>query len=171
MDETTLSLHPPLRACWTKRGQQKRISTPGQQKTYHVIGAYDWLDNTVTWISAQRKNSATFIAFLEHLLLERYRNQAVVLVLDNASFHRSGAALAALSLFEHRVGVFWLPPYCSTLNPVERFWRHLKDRTCVNKLFPNMEHLVAAVERELSAQNDQDNPQRFLISNDIPQFT
>lgn len=151
-----------------KRGQQKRVSTPGQQVRHHVIGAYDWLDDTVTWVAAKRKNSATFISFLEHLLLEQYPDQTVVLVLDNASFHRSGAALAALSLFEHRVGVFWLPPYCSTLNPIERFWRHLKDRACVNKLFPHMAHLVAAVERELSAQNDYDNPDRFRLSNDIP---
>ena len=151
-----------------RRGQQKCVSTPGQQVRHHVIGAYDWLDNTVTWIAAERKNSATFIQFLEHLLLEMYPNDVVVLVLDNASFHRSGAALAALSLFEHRVGVFWLPPYCSTLNPIERYWRHLKDRVCVNKLFPHMAHLVAAVERELSAQNDYDNPDRFRLSNDIP---
>jgi transposase len=150
-----------------RRGQQKCVSTPGQQVRHHVIGAYDWLDNTVTWIAAERKNSATFIQFLEHLLLEMYPNDVVVLVLDNASFHRSGAALAALSLFEHRVGVFWLPPYCSTLNPIERYWRHLKDRVCVNKLFPQMAQLVAAVERELSVQNDQTNPDRFRFSSDI----
>ena len=150
-----------------KRGQQKRVSTPGQQVTHHVIGAYDWSDNTVTWIAAKRKNSATFISFLEHLLLQQYPDQAVILVLDNASFHRSGAAMAALSLFEHRVGVFWLPPYCSTLNPIERYWRHLKDRVCINKLFPHMDDLVNAVDRELSAQNDPNNPDRFLLSNDI----
>ena len=32
--------------------------------------------------------------------------------------------MAALSLFEHRVMPVWLPPYCSDLNPIERFWRH-----------------------------------------------
>lgn len=151
-----------------KRGQQKRVSTPGQQVTHHVIGAYDWQDNTVTWIAAKRKNSATFISFLEHLLLEQYPDQAVILVLDNASFHRSNAAMAALSLFEHRVGVFWLPSYCSTLNPIERFWRHLKDHVCINTLFPHIDDLVEAVERELAAQNDPDYPKRFLLSNDIP---
>lgn len=147
-----------------KRGEQKRIPTPGQQQHAHVFGAYDWVDDTVTWTIANRKNSAAFIAFLEHLLVERYPNDVVVLVLDNASIHKSAASLAALSLFEHRVWVFWLPPYCSTLNPIERFWRHLKDQVAANKLHPNMETLLAAIEKQLAVQNDLDNPDRFMFS-------
>ena len=171
MDETTLSLHPPLRACWMKRGQQKRIATPGQQASHHVLGAYNWHDDTVTWTTAARKNSQSFVAFLEHLLVEQYPDQVVVLVLDNASFHKSAAALAALSLFEHRLWPLWLPPYCSTLNPIERFWRHLKDQVCVNKLFPCLNSLVAAVERTLATQNDLANPHRFSFLKRIPEFT
>jgi hypothetical protein len=144
-----------------KRGQQKRISTPGQQATHHVLGAYNWSDDTVIWTTAARKNSQSFVAFLEHLLIEQYPDQVVVLVLDNASFHKSAAALAALSLFEHRLWLFWLPPYCSTLNPIERFWRYLKDQVCVNKLFPCLTTLVAAVEHALRAQNDPSNLHRF----------
>jgi transposase len=144
-----------------KRGEQKHIPTPGQQRTHHLIGAYEWGADQVTWLTVKRKNSESFISFLEHLLLGRYREQAVILVLDNASFHKSAAALAALSLFEHRVRVFWLPPYCSTLNPIERFWRHLKDQVCINKLFPNMEHLIQAVEKHLNAQNQSKNSKRF----------
>ena len=164
MDETTLSLHPPLRACWMKRGEQKRIPTPGQQRHYHVLGAYDWTDNTVTWTTCRRKNSDAFIAFLEHLLVERYPDDVIVLVLDNASIHKSAASLAALSLFEHRVWVFWLPPYCSTLNPIERFWRYLKDRVAANKLHPDMETLLAAIEKQLAAQNNPDYAERFTFS-------
>ncbi|KAB2904000.1 MAG: hypothetical protein F9K27_11200 [Anaerolineae bacterium] len=31
-----------------------------------------------------------------------------------------------MSLFEHRVQVFWLPQYCPELNIIERFWMHLR---------------------------------------------
>lgn len=164
MDETTLSLHPPLRACWMKRGVQKRIPTPGQPQRYHLFGAYNYADDTVTYRSVKRKNSESFIAFLEQLLVEQYPDDAVVLVLDNASYHTSAASLAALSLFEHRVWLFWLPPYCSTLNPIELFWRHLKDKACANKLFPNLADLIATVEHHLRAQNDLHNAKRFSIS-------
>jgi len=164
MDETTLNLHPPLRACWMKRGEQKRISTPGQQRSHHLFAAYNWGNDTVTWQAAERKNSEHFIAFLEHLLVKHYPTGPVVLVLDNAPYHKSAAALAALSLFEHRVWAFWLPPYCSTLNLIERFWRHLKDTVCVNKLFPNMLELLTSVQTCLLTQNDLSNSHRFSFS-------
>lgn len=163
MDETILSLHPPLRACWMKRGRQKRIPAPGTQRRHHLFGAYLYGEDTLCWTSAERKTSQAFIEFLEHLLLETYPERQFILVMDNASIHKSKASLAALSLFEHRLQVIFLPPYCSFLNPIERYWRHLKDRVCVNKLFPDMEELRQAVECELQAQNQLDNPQRFSL--------
>jgi len=164
MDETILSLHPPLRACWMRRGQQKKIPTPGIQKRVHVFGAYRWEDDTLTWITAERRNSLSFIAFLEHLFIERYPTGFFILVLDNASFHKSAASLAALSLFEQRVKVIWLPPYCSTLNPIERFWLYLKDQVCINKLFPNLDDLRQAVEDQLASHNSCKGSKRFTFS-------
>jgi putative transposase len=147
-----------------KQGEQKRISTPGQPRSHHLFAAYNWGNDTVTWRATERKNSEHFIAFLEQLLVKHYPTGPVVLVLDNAPYHKSAAALAALSLFEHRVWVFWLPPYCSTLNLIERFWRFLKDSICVNKLFPTMTDLLTSVQTCLCAQNDVANPHRFTFS-------
>ena len=148
-----------------RRGQQKAIPTPGTQQAHHVFGAIDWQDESVTWTTAQHKTSLTFISFLERLLVERYPTGRVVLVLDNASIHKSTVSLAALSLFEQRVMVFWLPPYCSTLNLIERFWRHLKDQVCVDTLYPCIQQLTSSVERELSAQNNPAYSERFVFSN------
>jgi len=88
-----------------KIGQQKRIpaTRPGTKPHRHVFGAYEWLEDMVTWTIAEKKNSETFIAFLEELLVKKYPTGRIVLVLDNASYHKSGSALAALSLFEHRL--------------------------------------------------------------------
>jgi hypothetical protein len=155
VDETTLTLDPPLRACWMKVGQQKRIpaTRPGIKQKRHVFGGYNWVKDTVTWTMAETKNSSHFIRFLEHLLVKKHPTGRVVLVMDNASYHKSAPALAALSLFEHRVLVIWLPTYCSDLNPIERFWRHLKDLACANKLQDSIEEVVSAAERILTAQN------------------
>lgn len=169
MDETTLSLDPPLRACWMKIGQQKRIpaTRPGTKPHRHIFGAYEWLQDTVTWTIAEKKNSETFITFLEELLIKEYPTGRLVLVLDNASYHKSGSELAALSLFEHRLMTIWLPPYCSDLNPIERFWRHLKDLACANKLEDNIENVVKATEKFLNAQNDPASDLRFYISKNL----
>ena len=163
MDETTLSLHPPLRACWMKRGQQKCIPTPGVQQRMHLFGAYRFEEDSLVWKTARHKNSQEFIEFLEHLFVECYPTGHFILVLDNASIHKSAASMAALSLFEHRVTVIWLPAYCSELNPIERFWRYLKEQVCVNKLYPDMDELVQAVTDQLERQNDFDRADRFCL--------
>jgi transposase len=169
MDETTLTLDPPLRACWMKLGQQKRIpaTQPGEKQKRHVFGAYNWKRDTVTWTVAKTKNSATFINFLEELLVKDYPTGRVVLVMDNASYHKSASSLAALSLFEHRVMLVWLPPYCSDLNPIERFWRHLKDLACANKLQDSIEEVVASAEKILKEQNLSASALRFLLSKNL----
>lgn len=146
-----------------KRGQQKCIPTPGIQQRMHLFGAYRFEEDTLVWKAARRKNSQAFIEFLEHLFVECYPTGHFILVLDNASIHKSAASLAALSLFEHRVTVIWLPAYCSELNPIERFWRYLKEQVCINKLYPDMAELVRSVIDQLERQNDCSRIDRFCL--------
>lgn len=169
MDETTLSLEPPLRACWMKRGEQKCVPAvrAGSKQHQHIFGAYNWRSDRISWTMAKTKNSACFIAFLEHLLVDAYPTGRVVLVMDNAAYHKSAPSLAALSLFEHRVRVIWLPPYCSDLNPIERFWRHLKDLACANKLQDHIEGVVQATAKILKGQNNPTSTLRFYVSKNL----
>ena len=152
-----------------KIGEQKRIpaTRPGEKQKRHVFGGYNWLKDTITWTTAQTKNSVAFIDFLEELLVKNYPTGRVVLVMDNASYHKSASALAALSLFEHRVMFVWLPPYCSDLNPIERFWRHLKDLACANKLQDNLDAVMQSTERILTKQNLSTSTLRFQVSKDL----
>lgn len=170
MDEVTLSLEPPLRACWMKQGQQKRI--PANVATHptpcrHIFGGYDWGQDTLTWTTTSHKNTDSFIAFLEELMLHRYPEASVILVLDNVSYHKSAPALAAMSLFEERLEVFWLPPYCPELNLIERFWRYLKDQACANHLEDHIDKVLANAEAVLSRQNDLTADHRLLFSKDL----
>ncbi len=140
------------------RGQQKRIHAfTVSERSFHLIGALHWRSDQVFSQAVEWKNSRTFIQFLEYLLVECFPTQKVVLVMDNASYHRSRTVQAALSLFEPRVRVFWLPKYCPTLNPIERFWRHLKDLACANKLDLSLENLATRVNTILDYQNSPDH--------------
>lgn len=164
-----MSLEFPVRKCWMKRGQQRRLpAANGPQSFQHVLGALNWQTNQVSWQLAEVKNSETFIAFLEHVLVEQYPTSSLVLVMDNAPYHHSAAVQAALSLFQHRLVVFWLPPYCPTLNPIERFWRHLKDVALANHLFPSISALIANLTHVLSAQNDPAHPLHLSFANFFP---
>lgn len=148
-----------------QRGQQTRIATPsGPQSFHHIIGALDWRTAAVSYTITTVKNSQTFIKFLEYLMTNCYPTGGVVLVMDNAPYHRSAAVKAALSLYEHRLLVFWLPPYCPTLNIIERFWRHLKDTATANKLFLTIENLLTNLEQILIAQNQVEHPLRMSLN-------
>lgn len=152
-----------------KVGQQKRIPATqmGSKQRWHIFGGYNWLKDTITWSAAATKNTTTFLEFLEELLIRQYPAGSVVLVMDNVSYHKSAPALAALSLFEHRVRVIWLPPYCSDLNPIERFWRFLKDLACANHLEDHMEDVIRQAEIILSHQNDPVCNYRFHVSKNL----
>lgn len=157
-----MNLHTPLRKCWMRRGQQKRLpAAPGPQAFHHVIGALDWATERVATTIVQVKNSQTFIEFLEYIMTDCYPSGGVVMVLDNAPYHRSAQVQAALSLYEHRLLPFWLPPYCPTLNPIERFWRHLKDTATANTLFLTISALLDNLLKVIDAQNQPAHPLRM----------
>lgn len=90
----------------------------------------------------------------------------IVRVLDNASYHPSKEAKAPLAFYEDDgLIACWLPPYCSDLNPIERFWLHLKGFACANKLFASVSALVDSVRLCLLNQNDRTGSNRFLFLN------
>lgn len=147
-----------------KRGQQKRIPAPGAPQWHHLIGAYNWRTDALIYMTCAQKNSLHFCAFLEYLMQTIPDDRPVVLVLDNASYHHSAVSEAMLAYYENRSMTMWLPPYCSDLNPIERFWRHLKDKACANRLFKSIAEVVDSVDKVLTCQNDLTHPDRFLFS-------
>jgi transposase len=148
-----------------KRGEQKRIPVPAD--THHrayVFGALDWLTTTVSYQLYDHANTDAFLAFLEHVVVDEHPDQRLVLVMDNASYHKGTLTRAWFSLVEHRVLVLYLPAYCSHLNPIERFWLYLKDTICIDKLFGTFSELLAALDLQLQQQNDCSSSDRFTFS-------
>jgi transposase len=159
-----VSLHPVLRRCWTKRGQRKTIPAPGSPCDTHTFGAYNWRDAHVSCQTQDRKNSESFIEFIEYIMLDEYPDVKVIMVLDNASYHRSRASMAALSVFEDRLQVVWLPKYCPFLNAIERFWLHLKTLAAANRLHHTMDELIQALHDVIFNQNQPDHPDRLVFA-------
>ena len=161
VDETSVSLHPILRRCWMKRGQRQTIPAPGSPRYTHTFGAYNWRAGRGSYQTKDRKNSDSFIEFIEHIMLAEYPDVKVIMVMDNASYHRSYASMAALSLFEARLHVVWLPTYGPFLNAMERFWLQLKTLAAANRLHRHMDDLIQAIDDTISNQNQPDHPDRL----------
>ncbi len=145
-----------------KRGQQKRIQTPGRNKWQHVFGALNWRTNKLIYQVAEKKNTTSFCEFLEHLIAEADTNRPIIYVLDNASYHHSKISEAMIAYFEDVAVPIWLPVYCSDLNPIERFWKHLKGTACANRLFKHVQEVVDSVVNVLENQNDLTSTTRLV---------
>lgn len=147
-----------------KRGRQKRIPAPGPACWHHLFGAYNWRTDEVMIMPAAKKNTESFCHFIQLLMAWAPQDRPVVIVLDNASYHHSYASEALLAFYESQATVFWLPPYCSDLNPIERFWKYLKEKACANRLFKSIVEMIDSVDKVLTIQNDLSHSERFLFT-------
>ena len=148
-----------------KRGVQKTCPAhSGYREQTHLIGGLDWATDQVHVLAVERKNSTTFSAFLEWLCLDVYPDQPLLLVLDNVSYHRSATFMALLSLLQPRVQLLWLPKYSPDMNPIERFWLHLKNPVYANRLFSSLAHLLEHIQLWLCFQNCLSHPNRLSFA-------
>ncbi len=137
-------------SCWTKRGSQRRVATPGQNQKRYGFGAVDWMTGQVLYQIGERKNSATFCQLIDEIC-HRYRamvegQRRVVLVLDNYGIHHSRQSRERLEREGSWLTVCWLPTYAPQLNPIEMLWKHVRRRVTHNHLYSSTEALVEAVE-------------------------
>ena len=163
LDECDIHLMPILRSMWMLRGrgQQTEIPTPGMNCKQSLFGALEW--DTGRWVYevTERKRSVEFIAFMEKLQLS-YPGKALMLVLDNATIHKSKAVMEWLR--EHPgVQLLYLPTYSGHKhNPVEKVWWRLKSQVAANQLHQDIDALVASVHQFFASFTPQ--AARHLIS-------
>jgi len=115
----------------------------GPHQTRTVFGALDYGSGRVCWQIQPRKGGAAFAAFLEDVA-QTWPDDHLVLVLDNASYHRSPVVKAWWAAQEGRITPFWLPVYCPHLNLIERVWRFLKQKLACHRFWNDVAGLEAA---------------------------
>lgn len=85
-------------------------------------------------------NTQVFNTWLEEMLVPDLVPGKVV-ILDNASFHKSTRTIELIEAAGCRV--LFLPPYSPDYNPIEHFWHKLK--SAVKKLLPVCEDFQSAI--------------------------
>ena len=141
-DELEIHRHPALTRMWAPVGQQPEVPAPGQNQKKVVYGGVDYKTGRLTYTLADSKCGVSFLAFLTALLLA-YSGKKIRLVCDNGRFHTK-AVKAFLEEHREQIEVYWLPPYCPSLNLIERLWGHLKRTVIANVLYVTLDDLVAA---------------------------
>jgi transposase len=137
---------------WTFRGKRAEVPAAGANRRTCIYGAFNYRTGQVHYLVHPKKNSQQFNEFLRQLL-EAKRDRLVVLVLDNASYHRTRKTLDLLAEHEGHVFVVWLPKYSPQLNAIEGLWGYLKRSALNNYFFGTIDKLEKAIIRALDEIN------------------
>jgi len=164
-DEVEIHRHPALTKMWAPVGTQPEVPAPGQNEKKVVYGGIDYATGKITYTLAATKSGFNFLAFLI-ALATAYADRKVRLVCDNGSFHYTKAVKAWLDANRDKVEIFWLPPYCPSLNLIERLWGHLKRTVLANVLFKDIDDLVTAFRRGVGKINGHREKMAFIFDHD-----
>jgi hypothetical protein len=96
--------------------------------------------------SKTRRMQEAFAHHLRHIgqVYPEHKYKEVVILIDNAPWHRGQPIDAALSANPH-LKFKRLPSYSPQLNPIERFWKKLRRRATHNRLFDTMTDLKQSI--------------------------
>ena len=135
--------------CWVRRGERKRVPyEPPQGRRYNTMALYvpEGPDAAFDWCGTTSRHFDA--ADLLHFLGQRPKTAVpLVLVLDNASFHRNTAVRRALpDLRARNVYLYFLPPYSPELNPIEPLFRAVKHLDLPERRYATAADLEAAVD-------------------------
>jgi len=164
-DEMEVHRHPTLTRMWGAVGQQPQIPAPGKNEKRVVYGGVDYANGRITYTIAKTKSGQNFLAFLI-TLVSAYAGRKIRLVCDNGRFHQTKAVRQWLTTHRDQIQVFWLPPYCPSLNLIERLWGHIKRTVLANVLFVTMDDLVAAFRRGVARISGHRNKMDFIFNHD-----
>jgi len=164
-DEVEIHRHPALARMWAPVGTQPEIPAPGKNEKEVVYGGVDFATGRITYTIAKTKSGTNFLAFLV-VLVAAYAGRKIRLVCDNGRFHHTKAVQEWLEAHRDQITIFWLPPYCPSLNLIERLWGHIKRTVLANVLFKNLDDLVAAFRRGVGRINGHRNKMGFMFDHD-----
>lgn len=138
-DETALREFPPLRAAWSRRGEQAAVTVSGRNARRTVFGALNAASGELVRAVRERSRTADAVAFVEALGAVR-PGVPKLLVWDNAPPHHPGLVKEAARAAG--VELAFLPFRSPELMPLEDLWRGLKGEVAANRCYATMEELA-----------------------------
>jgi transposase len=120
-DESRCGLLPIIRQRITAKGVQPVLKTNFEHESFYLFGAVEPVTGEQFILELPHLNTANFQLFVDHFSRQDPASFHLFLA-DNATFHTAKSLQMPAN-----VGLLFLPAYSPELNPIERFWRDLKD--------------------------------------------
>jgi transposase len=110
---------------WAPRGKRCYAQKKGERKArYNIVAALNLNLLFAPLIFEGHSNTPVYETYVERVLAPALR-PGMVVVIDNASFHKSKKVIALIEAVNCRV--IFLPPYSPDFNPIEHHWTAVKN--------------------------------------------
>jgi transposase len=138
-------------------GRYRRWSRVTSGVLLSVIGAVHYGTSNVFYKVVPQLDTEGFRQSIHHIMA-RFgpTGKEVVMVVDCRGIHRAHKLAATLAHWQEQLRLQFLPPRCGPhLNPVEGFWRVLKERIGAGRCFPDLQQLYQRTRRVLTAHQER----------------
>lgn len=126
-DEAGFAASPPVQRAWSPLGKP-HLTTPEHHQRVSVMGALNFAHPQLIHQQAVGTvKRPTFVAFIDHMLLQVATTKPTFIVLDNAKIHHGlDHEITTRWLTMHNATLVYLPPYSPELNMIEILWKQAK---------------------------------------------
>ena len=163
-DESGFSLRVIRRKNWGKKGQRKNITGQRRRGRINVMGAIRESDRKQVCFFIKKGNADIFLEQLQQfneLIKQEWVNKGncseafhshgprIILILDNASFHKRQDILSKVSKEFPNFRLDFLPAYSPDYNIIELVWHSCKEYIA-HRLFHSVDELKLLLDRLLN---------------------
>ncbi|MUL37592.1 hypothetical protein BWI75_14975 [Gloeocapsopsis sp. AAB1 = 1H9] len=141
------------------RGQQKRLEqSKPRGRRLSIIGFLQPLISFVYGLVIGGVSRKSYIQMMELEAAEAQKTGRITVVQDNRPIHRCKQVQQLWSKWEAiSLYIFFLPKYCSQMNPIELEWQHLKKSELASKSFEDDLDLAYAVIDGIQTRGERGN--------------
>ena len=142
------------------RGEQKRLEQNKRRgRRLSIIGFLQPLISFVYGLVIGGVNRKSYIQMMEQEAVDAQGTGRIrVIVQDNGPIHRCLEVQKLWSKWESMgLYIFFLPKYCSEMNPIEFEWQHLKKDELRGQIFDDELDLAYAVIAGVKARGEKGN--------------
>jgi transposase len=137
-DEMVLSTRTTFQKIWLPQNDFPKIDISVKRINRSVYGFLNISNGFEHAFKTERQNSVTTCQILEKLC-KIYQGKDILLVWDNASWHKSTEIREWLSKTEHKIHLLAFPPYAPELNPQEHVWKSGRANVTHNKFIEDID--------------------------------
>jgi DDE superfamily endonuclease len=153
LDEAGFCLWSPVSYSYSRIGEQKRMEqTPHRYgNRISILGLWQPGERFEYALAQGGFKGESYIKVMDWMADKAAQTLAqtgrlTVVVQDNGSLHTSLLVRQQWSRWQEQgLFVFFLPPYCSEMNPIETQWHQLKSHEIAGQMFDNEYDLALAV--------------------------